>query len=254
VLFDGKPVCTTPGLHAGDAPVYLSLPLNGTGTLQLAVTGDGASYGAAHVNLCNMRLSSAMTAPPPDGPAIAPISVDPHNPAAIDFSREQHAGGWHIDAGTVVDSGWWPARLDVGSPTWTNYEFSTDAMKGMNSVGPLLFFRDDGPNRYYSLSFGGPPEQQNVLARSQEGEVGPRRICSLRSTEFEAGRWYRIRVRCAGAHIQAWVDDTPIADIADDNNALLSGEVGLGAWGPNVHYRNMKVTSLDGKVLFEGLP
>ena len=73
------------------------------------------------------------------------------------------------------------------------------------------------------------------------------------SGSIDTDRWYTIRVRCEGPHIQVWLDGEPVIDFTD-SPGHLAGKVGIGTWSTKARFRNLKVTSLTGDVLFEGLP
>ncbi len=60
--------------------------------------------------------------------------------------------------------------------------------------------------------------------------------------------------RCEGRRIQIWLDDALVIDYVDDGAGPRSGQVGVGTWSTQAQFRNLKVTSLDGKILYEGLP
>jgi len=255
VILDGKPVCTTPVLRPGDVPAYVSVPIAGAKVLQLICTGAGYGFTGDHVNLCNVRLSTQSTAPAADGPSISPVPLANSGSLAQDASQEQMAGKWRIEGSEIVeDGGASPVRLDFGSPGWSDYEFSAEAMKGEDSSdGFLLLFRANGPKNYYWLNIGGWANKQAAFERTRD-DNGRHPISAFYPASIEPNRWYKIRVRCQYTHIQAWLDDTLILDMYDDSKALLAGEVGIAAFNWKVRYRNLRVTSLDGKVLFEGLP
>ena len=76
----------------------------------------------------------------------------------------------------------------------------------------------------------------------------------VRDGRIEANRWYRIRARCQGRRIQAWLDDDLVIDYTDDGKGPSRGRAGVGTWITQAQFRNFKVTSLDGKTLYDGLP
>ena len=71
---------------------------------------------------------------------------------------------------------------------------------------------------------------------------------------IDADHWYAIRVRCEGARITVWLDGTLVIDYTDDGKGPTHGRVGVGTWSTQSEFKNLKVTSLDGKALYEGLP
>ena len=145
------------------------------------------------------------------------------------------------------------ATCTFGDDGWSDYEFSLEARKDSGAEGFLVLFRSRGPVSYYWFNFGGWNNTQHALERgagaSRTG-VGPRQ-----PGKIETGRWYAIRVRCEGERIQVWLDGQPVCDQRDSGRAAeLGGRVGVGTWSTAASFRNFKVTSLQGAILYSGVP
>jgi len=162
-------------------------------------------------------------------------------------------GAWRVEGGELVQEAVEPAiRLTFGDTSWSDYELSLEAQKLGGNEGFLVLFRVKSERDYYWLNIGGWGNRSTAIERSDDNRR--RVVSSFRPITVEEGRWYKIRVRCQGRRIQAWLDDELLFDFNDDENAHLNGKVGVGTWLTRAKFRNIKVTSLDGKVLFEGLP
>ena len=173
-------------------------------------------------------------------------------------SFEEPAGGekgqWMIEGDTIkqslrADN----IRLVFGDREWRDYEYSLEAQKISGAEGFLILFRVAGDADFYWYNIGGWGNQRHALEKgvkgSRWGVVSP-----VVRGRIERNKWYRIRVRCAGPHLEVWLDDEQVLDYTDERRAHLAGAVGLGTWNTAAKYRNIKVKSLDGKTLFEGLP
>ncbi len=168
--------------------------------------------------------------------------------------EENSAGRWSIEGNEVTQDGMGTdQRLVFGDPAWTDYEFTLEAQKTGGSEGFLILFRETGPRVHYWYNIGGWNNVRHQLEKAGpnrgRGSVGP----SVRG-QIETGKWYKIRVRCQGDRIQIWLDDKQVLNYTDDRSPNLKGRVGIGTWATTAKFRNLKVTSLDGDVLFEGLP
>ncbi|MCR4411436.1 MAG: DUF1080 domain-containing protein [Thermoguttaceae bacterium] len=165
------------------------------------------------------------------------------------------AGLWSIKDGTIVQQGLSVNnRLVFGDAGWTDYEFTLEARKTGGQEGFLILFRVAGDDDFYWMNLGGWGNQRHALERGRSGESRWHVVGRAVDGKIATGRWYKIRVRCEGRHIQVWLDQRQVLDFTDDQFAQLRGKVGVGTWATKAEFRNLKVAALDGKVLFEGLP
>ena len=128
----------------------------------------------------------------------------------------------------------------------------TKGNKGLN-----IPFRWQGPKDYYMMNFGVAGHRKWSLEKVSRG----RQAFPFQGDEDRPGveldKWYKVKIRAKGAHIQGWLDDENIVDFDSKdtgNSELLSGKIGTSCVWSKPAYRNITVRSLDGKVLFQGLP
>lgn len=256
VTIGGKQVYRTPILRTGERPVYVLVPIDGASELQLACVGVGASYTGTQVNICNVRLSASTLRPLADGPSAVPLPLEIVVSSASELTREQSKGTWRIQSGELVgQDGRGPWMIEFGSPTWQDYEFTMEAMRTADAgEGFLVAFRVAGSRYFYYLNLGGWRNQRAAIQRYPDDNGRGYRMLRDCPCTIETNRWYRIRVRCEGSHVVASLDDKVLLDASDFTQPVLSGEVGVGSWVSHVRYRNLKVKSLTGQVLFDGLP
>lgn len=171
-------------------------------------------------------------------------------------SLEQWPGGvgtWSIEGDELVQSSLnTDVRLLFGDTSWQNYEYTLEAKKTGGSEGFLIIFRANGDN-FYWCNLGGWANTKHALEKSvtgpSRGIVGPQVTGSI-ATDF----WYIIRIRCEANRFRVWLNDELIIDYTDNNNAHLSGQVGVGTWATTARFRNIVVKDLSGNTLFSGLP
>ncbi|MCX7015969.1 MAG: DUF1080 domain-containing protein [Candidatus Sumerlaeota bacterium] len=171
-------------------------------------------------------------------------------------SFEEGAGGnWSLQGDTVAQKSLADnVRLMFGDPSWKDYEFTLEARKTGGAEGFLILFRATSRDDFYWYNFGGWGNKKHALERGAKGDGRWRPIEPGRPGAIETDRWYRIRVRCEGPRLQVFLDDEQLLDFTDTKTPHLAGRVGIGAWRTAAQFRNLKVTSLDGKTLFDGLP
>ncbi len=143
-------------------------------------------------------------------------------------------------------------RLMFGQTSWTNYEFTCQALKNGGSEGFLLFFRANG-NRLYLVNFGGWSNTQHAVQKGYDDGSWVIFESQAVGGSVNSDVWYDVRVRCEGNHFQCWLGGTKIFDFTD-GLAYLSGQVGLGTWATQSRYRNIQVKTLGGTVLYSGMP
>ena len=171
------------------------------------------------------------------------------------FEGNGVSGGWRIKDGCVVLNTAAPnQRMTFGDAKWKDYEYTLEARKTGGSEGFLILFRAKNDDDYYWYNMGGLNNNTFYLERGTKAEKRRRGVGKGTPGTVEPEKWHTIRVRCEGPQITIWYDGKQTFDFKDDDKAHLAGKVGIGAWNTRARFRNVKVTALDGKVLFEGLP
>ncbi len=143
-------------------------------------------------------------------------------------------------------------RKNIGATDWQNYRISLDAKKLGGAEGFMIFFYNHG-DHWFDLNLGGWGNTRDVL---QRGGANPRPqiLVSKPTLHIHRGRWYHLRLRCEGPHIQVWVNGKSYFD-RTVKNGIFSGGIGLGTWRTQAAYKNIVVTSVtDGKVLYNRVP
>jgi len=164
------------------------------------------------------------------------------------------SAGARIDNGRVVLAKGNPLEtLVFGDQNWQDYEFSLEAKKNEGTEGFLIIFRNVGKGNLYWYNFGGWNNSRHGLERDVNGQRS-QPAGKGQAGQIETDLWYKIRVKCKGPQLQVWLNDKEMVDFTDEQHPHLSGRVGLGTWRTAAQFRNLKVTSLDGNILFEGLP
>lgn len=169
--------------------------------------------------------------------------------------EQNELGYWTIKDGRVAQEGMGTnVRLTFGDVDWGDYEFTLEAKKTWGTEGFLVLFRVKDEKEFYWCNLGGWGNARHGLERGLEnqgrwGPVGPQKNGRI-STE----KWHSIKVRCEGRRFQVWLDGDLIIDFTDDQRAHLSGKVGIGTWATQAEFRNLKVRTLDGSILYKGIP
>jgi alpha-L-arabinofuranosidase len=171
------------------------------------------------------------------------------------FEVEEAVTRWTYDKDCVVQEGLASnVRLVFGQNDWKDYEFTVEARKTGGSEGFLILLRAKNDQAFYWANIGGWNNVETALERSAEGSGQWQVVSRPKQMKIETGKWYVIRARCEGPKIQVWLNGETVIDYTDDGQGSAYGQAGVGTWCTQAEFKNFKVTSLDGKVLHEGLP
>jgi len=174
------------------------------------------------------------------------------------FERRPAVATWVIedDAITTEDVGE-NTPLPLGDEKWTDYEITMEAKVTKGNKGLNIPFRWQGPEDYYMMNFGVAGHRKWSLGKmSRRRHSFPFQGDDNRPG-VELDKWYKVKIRAKGSHIQGWLDGEKIVDYnakEEGQPELLNGKIGVSCVWSKPAYRNITVRSLDGKVLFEGLP
>jgi hypothetical protein len=200
------------------------------------------------VRLRNLEWCDLSNTPPP---------TDPVSPAQIvTYPQGKHAvsygdGEWLREGDELVQAeSNSPVCLVFGDVEWTDYDFSCDAMRVNGPNGFDIIFRAPDKFNWEVFAVGTWNNQRHAWASLNEN-VGTG-LRQSRNAGVDANRWYKVRVSVRGQRCQCFLDEKLLFDFTDQ--IQRRGAVGFRTWATSARFRNIKVTSPDGKVLWEGVP
>ncbi len=130
------------------------------------------------------------------------------------------------DSAIVLGKGYMTGINWTGEFPKSNYELRLEAMRvdGYDFFAGITFPVHDSFCSWINGGWGGM-----VVGLSSLDDMDASENDTMRSRNFQSGRWYRLRLRVTDARIQAWIDDEPIidADISDRAVGLRPGEIEL---------------------------
>ncbi|HEY7091035.1 MAG TPA: hypothetical protein VH518_23260, partial [Tepidisphaeraceae bacterium] len=188
--------------------------------------------------------NSADMTPSLDDTGVAPVLPSSGGPMFL-------SGDWKADGGQLVQTRpmkqW--AIVVFGDPGWSSYDFSFST-KGEGAQAVAGAFHWGGLTDHYQLVLSGDPKQGSALNFMADGkrDVHPG---MTRKGQAVRDRWYDVRIEVRGSDFRCFVDGTLL--FTDHHQAFAKGRVGLAATGA-ARFRDIKVVSPDGKMLWDGLP
>jgi len=137
-------------------------------------------------------------------------------------------------------------RTFAPSKEWTDYIYTVEARKVSGGEGFLILFRVEDKDHFYWWNIGGWNNTAHAL------ETRPKRVFERKKGRVATGRWYQIKIKVEGSRIECYLDGELTQTLTDDR--YPSGGIGLGSWLTSVEYRNVSVTTLDGKTILYEVP
>jgi serine/threonine protein kinase len=164
-------------------------------------------------------------------------------------------GHWAIDGTDLIQTEFvkgYGARLVFGDPKWSNYDFSFQAMSfgGTQGFGAVFHFTE--PDSLWTFAAGNYENKGFEVSIVDHGKFERKKPEMYRWASIEFDRWYRVKVEVRGTDIRCFLDDEEMFHQSDPR--FTAGQVGFSMWNATCRFRNIRVTSPVGKVLFEGLP
>jgi serine/threonine protein kinase len=139
----------------------------------------------------------------------------------------------------------------IGSFKWSSYDLTFRAISNSEGAFNVLFHWTD-PGTYYAFSPANPTNKFADLFKRVEKGLPQRAPGQIRFGRLEPDRWYQIRVEVRGSTYRCYVDGKEWLQTQDE--AFTHGKCGIGAWNSSNRFRDIKVTSPDGTVLWNGPP
>jgi serine/threonine protein kinase len=193
--------------------------------------------------------------PAADRRAVAPGQVPaPKASRAHTRTAVVSSGNWRVDGNELIKESEKGLVL-FGDPGWTDYDFAVDLMRERDAGGCALFYRTVIQDENH-LDFRIAVDGDCQLDSYYEGKMRELRGCLFQQV---SGKWYHALISVRGKRIVCSLRNDEGAEIvnldaADRENLHPLGRVGL--WGSKSPYRfkNIKVSSPDHGILWEGLP
>jgi serine/threonine protein kinase len=200
------------------------------------------------------------TSPPGvDTPPVSGTDVIKHQEPIDRTLFTKISGQWEVEGDELVqsDATKWSATLLFGDERWTDYDFTVDAMPVSDNSSFSLVFRSTSLHESLDYVVGGEGNSScHVFAHWKEGS---RRLPSGFTFRPQVRKWYTARVGVRGNHFACSLYDKEaereVGRFDVEDNHQPNGRVGLETWSfSTFRFKNIKVTSPDGRVLWEGPP
>jgi len=214
----------------------------------------------ADVMATTMPESRSKVSPgtPPSQPllnATTNAATEKSSPAVKGAGRLATINGntkWRIEGDQLVQTN--PTgrgEILFGDLEWTDYDVFVEGKRSGGKEGFLVFFRTR--DRIRNSPFFGLGVYGNKFHESRHNVNGQwsRNLPPLPAS-IDDEQWQFVRVEVRGDRFRCFLNDKLWFN--DKDNRFPKGQIGLGVWDTPVRFRNIRVLSPNGAVLWEGLP
>jgi hypothetical protein len=186
-------------------------------------------------------LASAEEKVPTTGPAPTPGVVS--------------GGDWKSADGVLEQTGSdTPALLLFGDKKWKDYTLELEAQKTGGDEGFLIAVRAKDADNLVWFNVGGWNNSRTAFEGITNGDKTDfaEKQTYASFVEVQQDKWHKLKVTVAGNKIEGFLDGKSACKF--DAEVAPAGGVGIGTWSTQAKFRKIKVTSADGKTLWEGMP
>jgi hypothetical protein len=168
---------------------------------------------------------------------------------AARLARPLPVGTWRIRGDELVQedpNAARPAAVGFGDVSWTDLDFTTQAMALGDKTFFEIGFRATDLDNWWNFTCGSDNLRIQLKINGQASEE------HRRQETVRPNQWHEVRVRARAAHIECWLDGKPQFQFDDGRHPR--GCVFVATYRGAGRFRDIKVTAPDGELLWKGLP
>ena len=145
------------------------------------------------------------------------------------------------------------ASIVFGDPAWSDYDltFNVIAMSASESNGFKALFHWTNAGNFRALALGNASDNGFALGHCAEGQWRNDPGLS-RQGKIEFGRLYGVRIEVRGLNVHCFLDGNELFHAVD--GAVATGQVGLATFRSACRFRDVRITAVDGRLLWNGVP
>jgi serine/threonine protein kinase len=189
-----------------------------------------------------LEAQKVTDAPQSLGQAPAPVAMPPVLPAVVE------SGTWRVEGTDLVQSGG-AGTILIGDKGLSSFDLKFEGQVESGEEGFVaLFHHANGQNlRFFHV--GEVRGTRVDLGSILKGKEIPGKS---RQMPIAKGKWYEVLLKVRGPKASYYIDGKELYN--DESPQLSVGKIGLATWAANARYRNIVITTPEGKLVWSGLP
>ena len=178
--------------------------------------------------------------------------------------------GWQLENNTFVSAGTRNNSLNIGDSEWTDYNLSLETQWRSYFVGVpapwsgggsdvRIVFRGKSTSDSYALHIDALAQNPFSLEKNIRNGKGVfiwqvlQNKTAPNPSFLSERKWHKVNIQCKGEHLIIKWDGLQLMDYID-RTPITKGAIGFLMTQTTGCFRNIKVTSLKGKILWSGIP
>jgi len=157
-------------------------------------------------------------------------------------------GSWRVEGQELVQSGG-EGTILLGEMTLSSFNLSFQGQIVSGNEGFVTLFHrtsDDTLRFLHVGELGGKRADLGFLSKGKEGGKEPKAVSIVK------GHWYKVLVKVRDAESWCYLDGQELFHDIDER--YTKGRIGLATWDSNARFRDIAVTTPEGKPLWIGPP
>jgi hypothetical protein len=161
-------------------------------------------------------------------------------------------GNWVIEGIDLVQKSFdFPAIILFGDREWSFYTVRYKFRREEGTTGPCIHFHVHDIKNMYGFAVGNYRNESHDEGGGVNGEF-QRQPGMIVSGGVDQGRWYEVRVEVRGSEFKCYLDDRLVFRLTDER--FLKGRIGFSTKESVVRFRDIRITSPAGKLIWKGPP
>jgi serine/threonine protein kinase len=157
---------------------------------------------------------------------------------------------WRVEGQELVQSEG-AGTLFLGDASFSSFDMKFKAMIVSGQEGFVAIFHHTSDKDYRFFHVGESRQKKVVsgfMYRGQEGGDGPKNV------PVKLRQWYDVRIKVRDSEYWCYLDYEQIFHGVGPDARFTKGRIGLATWDAKARFRDIVVTSPEGKVLWQGPP
>ncbi len=157
------------------------------------------------------------------------------------------SGSWRIEGKELVQNGG-EGTILLGDTSLSSFDIKFQGQVISGNEGFMALFHCTADDNFRYFRVGGAGGKRADSGFRHEGEEGGQ----FKQASLAKGRWYNVTVKVRGVEFWCYFEGQEL--FHDLDNRWERGRIGLATWDADARYRDIVISTPEGRVLWKGPP